>query len=191
MTTPRASLPSLRAYLGAIALSKTSATSVHRALYSLQGGLTQNDTDVRDVVNALVASFDAFSSGGGDVIGPVQTSATSPYAIPNSETITRVDLVTGDVTVQLPVAAAVGESHVIMEVTAHQAPNATLLLSAIDGASMNRGTNNNDGGGPGLLGTSWKQATFTSQFGHSFSRLRWNGAVWVIVEFCPGTLNNA
>ena len=58
MTIPRASLPSLRAFLGAIGVSKTTTTTPIRRLHSLQGGLTQNDTDVRDVVNAAVAIVD-------------------------------------------------------------------------------------------------------------------------------------
>ena len=62
MTTPRASLPSLRAFLGAIALSKTPATTPNRGLSLLQGGLTQNDTDVRDVVNAVVSAVDSAGS---------------------------------------------------------------------------------------------------------------------------------
>lgn len=53
MTTPRAALPSLRAYLGSIACRKTS-TANGIGLFSLEGALTESDQDVQDVVNALV-----------------------------------------------------------------------------------------------------------------------------------------
>lgn len=59
MTIPAVPLPSLRAFLGAIALTKTATATAIRALYKLENGLTQNDVDVRDVVNALIDSFDA------------------------------------------------------------------------------------------------------------------------------------
>ncbi len=62
MTTPRAALPTLRAFLGQLALVKTTAVSTYRSLFSLEGGLTQNDTDVSDVVNALVTAVDAIGA---------------------------------------------------------------------------------------------------------------------------------
>lgn len=48
----------LRAFIGALALSKTSSTSA-AGLHSLQGGLTENDVDVRDVINEIVDAIDA------------------------------------------------------------------------------------------------------------------------------------
>ena len=63
MTTPRAALPTLRAFLGQLALVKTTAVSTYRSLFSLEGGLTQNDTDVSDVVNALVTAVDPLPRG--------------------------------------------------------------------------------------------------------------------------------
>ena len=62
MTTPIVSLPSLRAFLGAIALNKSQAANA-LGLFSLQGGLTQNDLDVASVVNALVAFVTGGTSG--------------------------------------------------------------------------------------------------------------------------------
>lgn len=62
MTTPLVQIPSLRSFLGSIALAKSTTKSAVRGLYSLVGGQAQSDIDVRDVVNALIASVD---SGGG------------------------------------------------------------------------------------------------------------------------------
>lgn len=59
MTVPRASIPTLRSYLGALSSQKTTSTSTNRGLYSLTGGLTENDQAVEDVVNALVEVVDA------------------------------------------------------------------------------------------------------------------------------------
>lgn len=59
MTVPRASIPTLRSYLGALSSQKTTSTSTNRGLYSLTGGLTENDQAVEDVVNALVDVVDA------------------------------------------------------------------------------------------------------------------------------------
>jgi len=56
MSTPRASLPTLRAFMGSLALKRT--TTKTNGLYKLQGmgqdPMTQSDTDVMDVVNALI-----------------------------------------------------------------------------------------------------------------------------------------
>ena len=59
MSTPTASLPSLRAFLGAIACRATTTTSANRGLRSLEGALTESDADVQSVVNALVTTVDA------------------------------------------------------------------------------------------------------------------------------------
>lgn len=59
MTIPRTSNPTLRSYLGALSSQKTTSTSTNRGLYSLQGGLTENDQAVEDVVNAIVTEVDA------------------------------------------------------------------------------------------------------------------------------------
>lgn len=74
MALPNIELPSLRAFLGAIALSKTTAVTAVRALRKLQGGLTQNDVDVRDVVNALIDAFDTSAASPGPI------GATTPAA---------------------------------------------------------------------------------------------------------------
>lgn len=63
MATPRAQLPTLRAFLGAIACRKTSTTSAIRGLYSLQGALTETDQDVQDVVNAIVEELETITGG--------------------------------------------------------------------------------------------------------------------------------
>lgn len=57
--TIRATTPTLRSYLGALSSQKTTSTSTNRGLYSLTGGLTENDQAVEDVVNALVDIVDA------------------------------------------------------------------------------------------------------------------------------------
>lgn len=65
MALPRVQLPSLRAFLGALGLTKTATATPGLGLYSLQGAatggapLTDSDTAVRDVVNAVVASAEA------------------------------------------------------------------------------------------------------------------------------------
>lgn len=56
---PPVELPSLRGFLGAIALTKTTSRTTNRSLKKLQGGQTTNDIDVRDVVNAAVDALDA------------------------------------------------------------------------------------------------------------------------------------
>ena len=58
-------IPSLRAFLGAIALKITTAVTTNLGLYKLQGGLTANDIDVRNVVNGCVDAVDALSTSGG------------------------------------------------------------------------------------------------------------------------------
>jgi hypothetical protein len=60
---PSNPIPSLRAFLGQIALTKTTARTTNRSLYKLQGGLVQNDLDVREVVNGAVDAIDAFDVG--------------------------------------------------------------------------------------------------------------------------------
>ena len=59
----RAALPTLRAFLGAVGLAKSTAASAARGLYSLrqafgQEPLTESDTAVRDVVNAIVTAIE-------------------------------------------------------------------------------------------------------------------------------------
>lgn len=74
MTTPAASLPSLRAFLGAIACRKTTTTSANRGLYSLEGALTESDGDVQSVVNALVTTVDALDLTVGVSSGQLATT---------------------------------------------------------------------------------------------------------------------
>jgi hypothetical protein len=62
MTTPAVEIPSLRAYLGAIACTRTTSQTVTLGLYKLQGGLTQNDIDVRAVVNAAIDALDTLAA---------------------------------------------------------------------------------------------------------------------------------
>lgn len=62
MATPPVTLPSLRGFIGQIALRKTTSTTTNRALYKLQGATTDNDQDVQDVVNVAI---DAIDSGPG------------------------------------------------------------------------------------------------------------------------------
>lgn len=76
MAIPRVQVPPLRAFLGAIALTKTTAVTAVRALYKLQGGLTQNDVDVRDVVNALIDAFDTSASSPGAIGGTTPAAGT-------------------------------------------------------------------------------------------------------------------
>ena len=66
---PLVNIPALRSLAGFFGLSKGAAPSAVRGLYSLVGGLVQNDTDVRDVVNALVSTVDA-----GNVIAAIDVS---------------------------------------------------------------------------------------------------------------------
>lgn len=61
MTTPRAALPSLRAFLGSIACKKTTQTSSRLGLHKLENGQTETDIAVQEVVNSLVDSIDAVS----------------------------------------------------------------------------------------------------------------------------------
>lgn len=60
---PQIELPSLRGFIGAIALVKTTAVTTVRSLYKLAGGLTTNDVAVREVVNDLVDEVDALEIG--------------------------------------------------------------------------------------------------------------------------------
>lgn len=69
MTTPRAALPSLRAFLGSIACRATTSTSANLGIPSLEGGLTETDQAVQSVVNSLVPHVDA--------VAGVITSASS------------------------------------------------------------------------------------------------------------------
>lgn len=59
---PQVELPSLRAFLGAIALKISTSSTTNRGLKKLEGGLTQNDVDVRTVANAVIDAFDAVPS---------------------------------------------------------------------------------------------------------------------------------
>ncbi len=65
MAAPPVEIPSLRAFIGAIALKITTAVTTNLGLYKLQGGLTANDIDVRNVVNGCVDAVDALSTAGG------------------------------------------------------------------------------------------------------------------------------
>lgn len=77
MTTPRASLPSLRSFLGATACRKSTSVTVNRGLYTLIGGLTEHDTAVRDVVTAVVEEVDAIP----DLAAPGAIGGTTPGQI--------------------------------------------------------------------------------------------------------------
>jgi hypothetical protein len=72
------SLPSLRGFLGAIALTKTTAVTAVRELFQLQGGLTRNDTDVRDVVNAAIEALDTVPETFFDGASPGDLGSTTP-----------------------------------------------------------------------------------------------------------------
>lgn len=74
MAIPRVQLPTLRAFLGAIALKISTSTTANRALKKLEGGLTQNDVDVRTVVNAAIDSLDTVPS----MSAPGPIGATTP-----------------------------------------------------------------------------------------------------------------
>lgn len=86
--TARATTSSLKDLIGLFNLAKTVTTSANRGLYWLQGAfgeapMTATDTDVRDVVNALVDAVDAATGGavvsGTPVAGqvPIASSATA------------------------------------------------------------------------------------------------------------------
>jgi len=61
---PSNPIPSLRAFLGQIALSATTAVTTTLGLRRLTGGLVQNDIDVRDVVNAAIDKLEAWATSG-------------------------------------------------------------------------------------------------------------------------------
>ena len=83
---PPPTLPSLRALLGASNVRKTTTTTTNRSLYKLQGGLTQNDVDVRDVVNAAIDEIDTIDQPDtitiGDVIEFANTAQNRIVALP-------------------------------------------------------------------------------------------------------------
>lgn len=92
-TIPQVQLPTLRGFLGAIALSISTTKSAVRGLYSLIGGLTQNDLAVASVVNALVTTVDGITSGltsnylwqtSGTTSGNTYTTFSGLYAAVNA-----------------------------------------------------------------------------------------------------------
>jgi hypothetical protein len=66
MALPPVELPTLRAFLGAIALGKTTSQTTNRSLYKLQNGLTVNDVAVKEVVNAAIDVLDEIANGAFD-----------------------------------------------------------------------------------------------------------------------------
>ncbi len=59
MTTPRAALPTLRAFLGALTTRESAATTTNRGLSVLTGALAEGDVAVQAAINALNAIVDA------------------------------------------------------------------------------------------------------------------------------------
>lgn len=59
MTTPRAALPTLRAFLGALTTRESAATTTNRGLAVLTGALAEGDVAVQDAINALSTIVDA------------------------------------------------------------------------------------------------------------------------------------
>lgn len=64
-------LPSLRGFIGAIALVKTTAVTTVLELLKLQGGLTTNDVDVKTVVNAAIDQIEEWAADGLTTLGQV------------------------------------------------------------------------------------------------------------------------
>lgn len=88
--TARATTPALASLVGLFNLAKTATATAVRGLYKLQGAfgqtpMTSNDTDVRDVVNALV---DAVELGGGGGIGDLRLVLKTYAASPTNITLT-------------------------------------------------------------------------------------------------------
>ena len=94
MSTPRAQLPTLRAFLGAVACFKSSTTS-RRGLALLEGGLTQSDSDVRDVVNAAVQAIVTVSVADFGAVGDGVNDDTQAF-------IDAITTVAGGGTVLIP-----------------------------------------------------------------------------------------
>ena len=91
MSTPRVELPSLRAYLGAIACRATPTATTVRGLYKLQGALTESDTDVQTVVNAAIDSLDAL-----DLTAAVSTDQFARTGL--IDTVSYIPVATGTAT---------------------------------------------------------------------------------------------
>ncbi len=107
---PRAEIPGLRSIMGAIALSKTAVKTAVRGLYWLQGGLTQNDIDVRDVVNALVDAVESLRSGVRDVTNVTGTGIGPSHLIylDDKDALVRADISAAHAHLVLPDVAAAG-----------------------------------------------------------------------------------
>lgn len=108
MTEPRVELPTLRAFLGAIACRKTASTSANLSLRSLQGALTESDRDVQDVVNAIVAALDTLAASGGPFTrAATDTNTLLAWALDEADGSTAfVDRITGGANYDLAIAPA-------------------------------------------------------------------------------------
>lgn len=136
---------------------------------------------------ALVAAAPTFKPSLGYVdppggtIGPVKTHADSPYTVPSTEAITRVDLSGGDLTVKFPASPTVGETHAFMEVSTSGGGSLT-----IDG---NSGSPNIAKSGNGVLISTFVFPSGTgggANNGYSWSNWIYNGIAWVAKELTAG-----
>lgn len=123
MTTPRAALPSLRAFLGSIACRATTSTSTNLGLHSLEGALTESDQDVQDVVNAIVTALDPIGAravtSDSDATGATFQAALTAAALVGGKVVLKpgTHVITTDVT---------GASNVVVEFM----PGAVLDISS-------------------------------------------------------------
>lgn len=130
MTTPRASIPSLRSILGAIACRRTTTTSAVRGLYSLQGGLTETDIDVRDVVNALVDAVESLRSGVrtvSTVVG-VGTDPSDLVYLADEDALVFADVETNTAVISLPKTTTPGRRITVVASASAGSPNEALVL---------------------------------------------------------------
>lgn len=70
---PQIELPSLRGFIGAIALTQTTAVTTVLELAQLAGGLTTNDVAVKTVVNAAIDAIESLVADGFSTLGQIVT----------------------------------------------------------------------------------------------------------------------
>lgn len=127
---PRAEIPGLRSIMGAIALSKTAAKTAVRGLYWLQGGLTQNDLDVRDVVNALVDAVESLRSGVRTVrtIVGAGTDPSDLVYLADEDALVFADVEANTAVISLPKTTTPGRKITVVASASAGSPNEALVL---------------------------------------------------------------